>query len=80
MEVQNDRRRSNSAGWAITAVALLGFVAMFGVLKVVPTYAQSRASGEVRGTVLDSTGAAIPGVAVTIHEPTHGRHYQAHQR
>ena len=28
--------------------------------------AQSRASGEIRGTVLDSTGAAVPGVAVTI--------------
>ena len=34
MEVQNDRPRSNSAGWAITAVALLGFVAMFGVLRL----------------------------------------------
>ena len=51
---------------AAIAASLLMFLAMFGFLRVSPTYAQSRASGEIRGTVLDSSGAAVPGVAVSI--------------
>src|ERR1700733_13518143 len=48
------------------------FLAMFGFLRVSPTYAQSRASGEIRGTVLDSGGAAVPGVAITIKDELTG--------
>jgi hypothetical protein len=51
---------------AAIAAGLLMFLAMFGFFMVSATYAQSRASGEIRGTVLDSSGAAIPGVAVSI--------------
>ena len=39
---------------------------MGGLFSVSPTYAQSRASGEIRGTVLDSSSAAVPGVGVSI--------------
>jgi hypothetical protein len=55
--------RSDKAAFAAT---LLMFLAMFGFLRVSPTYAQSRASGEIRGTVLDFSGAPIPGVAISI--------------
>ena len=51
---------------AAIAATLLMFLAMFGFLRVSPTYAQSRASGEIRGTVLDSSDAPIPGVAISI--------------
>lgn len=57
---------------AATAASLLMFLAMFGFLRVSPTYAQSRASGEIRGTVLDSSGAALPGVAITIQDELTG--------
>src|ERR1700691_623941 len=61
--------RSDKAAFA---ASLLMFLAMFGFLRVSPTYAQSRASGEIRGTVLDSGGAAVPGVAITIQDELTG--------
>ena len=56
----------NHGTWATIAVALFALSAITGLFRITPTYAQSRASGEIRGTVLDSSGAVIPGVAITI--------------
>src|ERR1700760_2544131 len=44
------------------------FLRCFGVflLASVSVLAQSRNSGEIRGTVLDSSGAVIPGAQITI--------------
>jgi hypothetical protein len=39
---------------------------MIGFPRVRPTFGQSRAAGEIRGTVMDATGAAVPGVTIHI--------------
>ena len=41
-------------------------VAVIGVLGLGSAYAQSTNSGDIRGTVTDSTGALLPGVTVTV--------------
>ena len=66
MTRETSKRLFNSPNWATVGAMFVVAVAMLSFLKVSPTFAQSRASGEIRGTVLDATGAAIPGVAVTI--------------
>jgi Carboxypeptidase regulatory-like domain len=38
----------------------------------VPAFAQVAGSGNVKGTVLDPSGAAVPKAAVTIHNPVSG--------
>src|SRR5665213_3633028 len=41
-------------------------VAVIGILGLGSAYAQSTNSGDIRGTVTDSTGALLPGVTVTV--------------
>src|SRR5215469_16152556 len=43
---------------------VLGFTFLFGVTQSL--LAQSRNTGEIRGTVTDSSGAALPGATVTL--------------
>jgi len=66
MVVANRGQHSKLSDKAATAVRFLVFIAMAISLTIVQAAAQSRASGEIRGTVLDSSGAAIPGVRITI--------------
>jgi hypothetical protein len=50
---------------------ILGVLASFLTFLacVVPGYAQSATSGTIRGSVLDPSGAAIPGASVTAQNP-----------
>ena len=57
---------------ALRAMGLWASVAMATSLTAVPGAAQSRASGEIRGTVLDTSGAAIPGVSINIQNQLNG--------
>ncbi|HEY5214433.1 MAG TPA: TonB-dependent receptor [Acidobacteriaceae bacterium] len=49
--------------WSIFRVIA---IAVIGVLGLGSAYAQSTNSGDIRGTVTDSTGALLPGVTVTV--------------
>jgi hypothetical protein len=49
--------------WSIFRIVA---IAVLGVLGLGSAYAQSTNSGDIRGTVTDSTGALLPGVTVTI--------------
>ena len=66
------RRSANLPNGVTVGAILVVALAMLGFLRVSPLFAQSRASGEIRGTVLDSTGAAVPGVAITIQNQLTG--------
>jgi hypothetical protein len=72
MAAKNERQLSKLFNKTAISARFLVFLTMFGFLKVAPTYAQSRAAGEIRGTVTDTTGAVIPGVAVTIQNTLTG--------
>lgn len=49
--------------WSIFRIVA---IAVAGILGLGSAYAQSTNSGDIRGTVTDSTGALLPGVTVTI--------------
>jgi len=66
MAAEDNRHLSIQPGWATIAATLLVVIAMIGFVSVAPAFAQSRAAGEIRGTVLDATGAAVPGVIIHI--------------
>lgn len=66
MVVERNRPLWELLGKVAIAVWFLALLGMVGLLDVSPVYAQSRASGEIRGTVLDTSGAAVPGAAITI--------------
>ena len=70
MVVERDDSLPQFVGKAAAATGL--FVAMLGVLNIKPTYAQSRAAGEIRGTVLDTSSAPIPGVMITLENTLTG--------
>jgi hypothetical protein len=72
MVVKNERQLLKLFNKATTALRFLVFIGMAISLTIVQAAAQSRASGEVRGTVLDSTGAAIPGVKITVRNQLTG--------
>ena len=54
------------------AARFLALLAMIGLLMTPSIYAQNRSAGEIRGTVTDTTGAVIPGAAVTIQNTLTG--------
>ena len=54
------------SGWFRTYAGLFALSALILLLVAVPAFAQNRNAGEIRGTVLDSSGAAVPGVAVVV--------------
>src|SRR3954469_10734780 len=58
---QNRTRRTDGLWWAAVA-ALVLFSAM-------PAGAQSASSSTIHGTVTDESGAALPGVSVTVSSP-----------
>src|ERR1700760_152230 len=49
--------------WSVFRMFVL---AVAGILGLGNAYAQSTNSGDIRGTVTDSTGALLPGVTVTV--------------
>ena len=49
--------------WSISRVVVLALLAVVGVSYA---HAQATNSGDIRGTVTDSTGALLPGVTVTV--------------
>ena len=49
--------------WSIFRIVA---IAVAGILGLGSAYAQSTNSGDIRGTVTDSTGALLPGVTVTV--------------
>ena len=51
---------------SIGGLRILGIVLLAIFLSVAQAAGQSRQSGEIRGTVTDSSGAVIPGVVITI--------------
>ena len=51
-----------------TAIGLLMVVAMLVICSAQPIYAQTETTGAFNGTVMDSTGAVVPGATVTIIE------------
>jgi hypothetical protein len=51
---------------SIGGLRILGIALLAILLSVAQAAGQSRQSGEIRGTVTDSTGAVIPGVVITI--------------
>jgi len=51
---------------SIRRLRILGTALLAVFLSVSQAAGQSRQSGEIRGTVTDSTGAVIPGVVITI--------------
>lgn len=72
MVVERNRTLWELCGKVAIAPCFLTLLAMVSLLNVSPVYAQSRASGEIRGTVSDTTGAAVPGVAITIQNQLTG--------
>ncbi len=63
------RRLSQRPPW----VAVLIGLALTAVVASVPAYAQIGGAANVAGTVTDDSGAALPGVAVTITNTANGR-------
>ena len=58
--IQQRRNRFRTRQVLFLLVALVVFIA------ALPTFGQNRNAGEIRGTVLDSSGAAVPGVKVVV--------------
>lgn len=56
---------------------VLMFVALTAVLYAVPVYSQAQ-DGRIRGVVRDASGAAVPGVAVTVTNQATGSSRAAH--
>ena len=46
----------------------VGTILSFCVMSIAPAFGQATNSADVTGTVTDSTGAVVPGVAVTIKD------------
>ena len=57
---------------AAAAPRFLAFLAIFSLLVIGPTYAQNSNTGEIRGTVTDTSSAVIPGVAITVQNTLTG--------
>ena len=72
MVISHRGRHLKLPNTSATALRFLVFIAMAISLTIVQAAAQSRASGEIRGTVLDTSGAAIPGAAITIQNTDTG--------
>src|SRR5439155_24069806 len=55
-----------------SSLAVLGFLAFGFLLCQTPTdlYGQAQITASITGTALDRSGAAVPGAAVTLSDPT----------
>ncbi len=60
--------QSRARGWRILII-----LAVFGVLTTAPAYAQIGGATNIGGAVTDDSGAALPGVTVTITNTANGR-------
>jgi carboxypeptidase family protein len=65
--MQNRVGRNNPAPWSRVRTHAM-FVMLIMLVMAGMAVAQSRGSGEIRGTVMDPSGAVIPGAQITIKE------------
>src|SRR5579862_8233984 len=63
--ILHHKPRAHRCLFLVIALALSVFAA-------VPAHAQNRNAGEIRGTVLDASGAAVPGVLVEVKNTATG--------
>ncbi len=66
------RQRGSNSGWSYSGALLALFLFVFGVAFAPPAHAQARITGTISGTVVDPSGAAIPGASVKVTDPSTG--------
>src|SRR4029450_8012058 len=67
MKIQLRRRMKGSASMNISIRCIV--LSMFVLCMALGAFAQSSTTGSITGKVVDSNGAAVPGVVVTVSSP-----------
>jgi hypothetical protein len=70
---QGDSMQLSLKGWARKAAALAMILGFAAAIEVTPAaFAQTSVTGSINGVVTDSTGAVVPGAAVTLKDEANG--------